>query len=704
MYKCRPKLSLFILQKNVTSAILLDTGNLILRNGIRNKVVWQSFDSPTDTLLPGQQLTASANLTLFAWRSPTDWTKSLYWLGWGPNTLRASWESPYRWAPYSAKDYWDSGTAISSATLTSDGVFRGVPLDTSNGSLGIIGTSSDAGASRNSLRRVSLDFDGNLRMYTWTVGSSIDWSVTWQAVSDNCTVFGICGPYSICSDGQCLCPEGFQYVDPTEPTLGCKHVVPISFCNYTNHPVVTDYMFVESVDFPFGGDFMYRENLGVSVCKALCDNTCSCVGFTASSPTSGNSACWLKNEVLLNGYQPPAGTSDKDTYIKLARVQHPGNGCSSKENLIMINTTMSATVCVLGVFSMVSGSLVICQKLRNSHMKKLERKWVSARGHVISFSYKDIRLATRNFTVEIGRGGYGSVFKGEVGGLAVVAVKRLDRMTPSRETEFVNEVNIVGTIHHINLVHLHGYCASGDQRLLVYEYMKNSSLDRLLFHSGEPGRGPLLEWRSRFQIAIGTARGLAYLHDGVRDKRIIHCDIKPENILLDSLLSAKVADFGLLRILHREQTRTMTMHIRGTTGYLAPEWTSNHVPISAKLDVYSFGMVLLEIISGRRNLKPTATINNTVLDDDWYFPLWAFPKLEMGVFLEVVDPLLRGIVDGPEVQRALQVAFWCINEKPDVRPSMAKVVQLLEGTIPIELPIPRPAFLDELRPSGDDSH
>lgn len=279
-----------------------------------------------------------------------------------------------------------------------------------------------------------------------------------------------------------------------------------------------------------------------------------------------------------------------------------------------------------------------------------------------------------------------------------VAVKRLDKLSP-RDDAFVNEVNTIGCIHHINLVKLYGYCSSSTHKLLVYEFVANSSLDKLLFRRDAKSDSPILEWRTRFKIALQTARGLAYLHEDVRDQRIIHCDIKPENILLDSKMTAKVADFGLSRILNREQTRTMTKRIRGTTGYLAPEWTSENTPITAKIDVFSFGMVLLEVVSGRRNLRPYWIHDQEIHDSQMecrYFPQWAFPKVETEDFLEVVDGGLQGIVDAKQVKRALLVAFWCINENPNQRPTMSKVVQLLEGHIPIERPVARPRFLDDM--------
>ena len=149
----------------------------------------------------------------------------------------------------------------------------------------------------------------------------------------------------------------------------------------------------------------------------------------------------------------------------------------------------------------------------------------------------------------------------------------------------------------------------------------------------------------------------------------------------------------------KEKTRTITRHVRGTCGYLAPEWCSECLTITAKTDVYSFGMVLLEIVSGRRNSQaPSNTSITSDVKDQWYYPLWAFPTLESGTFLDVVDPFLAGIVDASEVERVLQVAFLCINERPHVRPSMSKVVQLLEGHIVIDQPIPKPNFLNDLYP------
>jgi serine/threonine protein kinase len=208
------------------------------------------------------------------------------------------------------------------------------------------------------------------------------------------------------------------------------------------------------------------------------------------------------------------------------------------------------------------------------------------------FSYADLQRATKNFSDKLGAGGFGSVFKGFLNDSSVIAVKRLDGAC-QKEKQFRAEVRSVGIIQRINLVKLIGFCTEGNKRLIVYEHMPNHSLDAHLFCGDATG----LKWSIRYEIALGVARGLAYLHGSCRD--IIHCDIKPENILLDASFVPKIGDFGMAKLLGRDFSRVITA-MRGTRGYLAPEWLSG-IAITAKVDVYSYGMILLEIISGKRN-------------------------------------------------------------------------------------------------------
>ncbi|XXG68847.1 hypothetical protein AAC387_Pa06g1847 [Persea americana] len=214
-------------------------------------------------------------------------------------------------------------------------------------------------------------------------------------------------------------------------------------------------------------------------------------------------------------------------------------------------------------------------------------------------------------------------------------------------------------------------------RMLVYDYMPNSSLDTHLFEKNSD----TIDWNIRYQIALGTARGLAYLHEKCRD-RIIHCDIKPENVLLDAAFCPKVADFGMAKLIGREYSRVLTS-IRGTIGYLAPEWISG-VAITSKADVYSFGMMLFEIISGKRNSKKLG-------DEEFdFFPCWAVGKIAKGEVLALLDYRLDGNANMEELTRASRVAYWCIQDDENDRPSMGNVVHILEGLIDVNMPpIPR---------------
>ncbi|XP_044947640.1 G-type lectin S-receptor-like serine/threonine-protein kinase At2g19130 [Hordeum vulgare subsp. vulgare] len=253
--------------------------------------------------------------------------------------------------------------------------------------------------------------------------------------------------------------------------------------------------------------------------------------------------------------------------------------------------------------------------------------------------------------------------------------KRLDGARQG-EKQLRAEVSSIGLIQHINLVKLIGFCCESDKRLLVYEHMSNGSLDVHLFNSNDI----VLDWSIRYQIATGVARGLSYLHEGCREC-IIHCDIKPENILLDTSFAPKVADFGLATIVGRDFSRVLTT-FRGTVGYLAPEWISGE-PITQKVDVYSFGMVLLEIVSGRRNSSKVYTSDSY---DTSFFPVQAISMLHGGDVNSLVDPRLHGEFNLEEAIRVCKVAFWCIQDHEYDRPTMGEVVRVLEGLQELDMP------------------
>jgi len=210
------------------------------------------------------------------------------------------------------------------------------------------------------------------------------------------------------------------------------------------------------------------------------------------------------------------------------------------------------------------------------------------------YSYRELVKATRKFKVELGKGGSGTVYKGALEDDRQVAVKKLENVKQGKE-EFQAELSVIRRINHMNLVRMWGFCSEGSHRLLVSEYVENGSLANILFNDKN---NILLDWKGRFNIALGVAKGLAYLHHECLEW-VIHCDVKPENILLDENLEPKITDFGLAKLLNRGESNQNVSHVRGTLGYIAPEWVSG-LPITAKVDVYSYGVVLLELLSGTR--------------------------------------------------------------------------------------------------------
>ncbi|XP_042477766.1 G-type lectin S-receptor-like serine/threonine-protein kinase RLK1 [Macadamia integrifolia] len=290
-----------------------------------------------------------------------------------------------------------------------------------------------------------------------------------------------------------------------------------------------------------------------------------------------------------------------------------------------------------------------------------------------SFTYKELEEATNGFKEELGKGAFGIVYKGifPIGSRNLVAVKRLDKVVQEGEKEFKTEVIVIGQTHHKNLVQLFGFCEEGPHRILVYEFMSNGSLASFLFGLSRP------HWDQRTQIAIGIARGLAYLHEEC-STQIIHCDIKPQNILLDDFFRPRISDFGLAKLLMPDQVLTQT-GIRGTRGYVAPEWFRS-MPITARVDVYSFGVMLLEIISCRRSVD-TAWGEEKVILTDWAYDCYREGKLE-----ELVERDEEAMRDEKRLLTFVMVAIWCIQEDPPLRPTIKKVSQMLEGAVDVPRP------------------
>ncbi|XP_022733693.1 rust resistance kinase Lr10-like isoform X2 [Durio zibethinus] len=307
----------------------------------------------------------------------------------------------------------------------------------------------------------------------------------------------------------------------------------------------------------------------------------------------------------------------------------------------------------------------------------------------IRYSFKEIKKMTKNFKDKLGEGGYGSVFKGKLRSGHHVAIKLLGKSKGNGQ-DFINEVASIGRIHHVNVAKLIGFCVEGSKQALVYDFMVNGSLDKIIFSEENKNT---LGWKKMFDIALGVARGIDYLHQGC-DMQILHFDIKPHNILLDENFNPKVSDFGLAKLYSVEDSIVSLTAARGTIGYIAPELVYKNIGgISYKADVYSFGMLLMEMIGRRRNLNAFADHSSQI-----YFPSWIYDRLDRGEDIELGD-----ISDGEKimVRKMVVVAFWCIQLMPADRPSMSKVLKMLETDVELlEMP-PKPFYQLPLETSSE---
>ncbi|MCL7050926.1 hypothetical protein MKW94_002278 [Papaver nudicaule] len=298
---------------------------------------------------------------------------------------------------------------------------------------------------------------------------------------------------------------------------------------------------------------------------------------------------------------------------------------------------------------------------------------------ITRFTSQELQDFTNNYTIRLGSGGFGVVYQGQFPSGIKIAVKVLNGNPNSKKVEdqFMAEVGTIGKTYHKNLVRLYGYCFDQQTSALVYEYMENSSLDKFLFSN----ETPQIEWEKLQEIAIGTAKALAYLHEECQ-QRIIHYDIKPGNILLDKNSSPKVADFGLAKLCNRDNTHVSLSGYRGTPGYSAPEFLMHNYPITHKCDVYSFGMLLFEIARRQRNTN--ANLGDSV---DW-FPKKAWEEYEKGGLKDLITAEINQLKeeDKEKVERMVIVALWCVQDSPNSRPMMSTVVKMLEGEVEILSP------------------
>lgn len=300
--------------------------------------------------------------------------------------------------------------------------------------------------------------------------------------------------------------------------------------------------------------------------------------------------------------------------------------------------------------------------------------------HPKRYSYSEVKTMTKSFSHKLGQGGFGTVYMGKMPNGKPIAVKLLKSCKDDGQ-EFMNEVASISRTSHVNVVTLLGYCIQGSKRALIYEFMPNGSLERFAFRPNSETEDSL-SWEKLFDIAIGIARGLEYLHRGC-NTRIVHFDIKPHNILLDQDFCPKISDFGLAKLCKQKESIISIDGARGTIGYIAPEVFSKQFgDASSKSDVYSYGMMILEMVGARKNISASADVSSK------YFPQWIYEHLE-GYCVTANEIRLDTSV---LVRKMIIIGLWCIQLLPNNRPSMTRVVEMLQSSAD-DLKIPPQSFL-----------
>jgi len=667
---------------------LMDSGNLMLQD-TKNVTIWASFDYPTDTIVEGGHL--GSGKALVSIKSPTELSEGPYMMKMEPGGLvfYASFPSPLPYGvwTYNPLDSQSSSSlnfalhsACNNTILRYESNGASINLEqVLNVSAKCMQETHDQPLNRTQVliaahlgndffRFLRLDSDGNFRAYTQSATQLFSDSDMFSFYfRDICKLPDICGSLGICSSGvTCSCQDDAIF-DEFQHNFGCSpRKNPI--CGASNQLLE-----LEGVDY-FANEYTNPGSASLEQCRNSCLLNCSCAAAFFWINSGG---CYHYQEI--KSLKRVSDQSMK-AFIKVGpgsfkETHHPNE---RKTNVLAIAVS---GVCILVIVSAL-GFLAWRYKVKKKVVKPKSEEdefLENLPGLPPRFTYKEMEETTEGFSRQLGVGGFSVVFEGKLADGTKIAVKKLGN-ADTGHFQFRAEVATLGSINHVNLVRLLGFCADGTYRLLVYEYMSNGSLDRWLFRRPyDKNPLPFLDWRKRYKIIHDMARGLAFLHDKSRD-RILHLDVKPQNILLDENFGAKLADFGLAKLIDRDQSRAFT-RVRGTPGYLAPEWLL-HAYATDKSDVYSFGMVLLEIISGRKNLDLSKQ------EEMEFFPSWAISMIEKGEIRNVVDPKLGDLAEHEwkQAKKVIKIAFHCIQEAAQARPSMNEVILMLEGHTKVENP------------------
>ncbi|XP_076916801.1 G-type lectin S-receptor-like serine/threonine-protein kinase At4g27290 isoform X2 [Bidens hawaiensis] len=668
---------------------LLDSGNLVVSDRDDNNTIWQSFDYPADTLLPGMKVgkdfVTGIDRTYTSWTNPDDPSTGVYSTKFDTNGYPQM-LSLHGQDVISRLGPWDGLGFTAIAIEKEANIYKA----------GFVFNEKEVYYSyelRSSVvQRMIITWDGKLQIMRW-IDRTQEWIVYADLRVDSCDLFAVCGPYGSCNINKrppCICMPGFEPKnqeewDVSDWSSGCKRTTHLN-CTDMN---ADGFLKTTGVKLPDTRRAWYNISMTLGECEMACRMKCNCTAYANIDISNGGSGCllWFDELTDIRDYD-----ADHHIYIRMAASELAGYQSDPTERKIIVISVLSFTtamlLCVL---------VYVCrQRKKRLQIKNqgdmeyaLDKKKESVRTQLLSdipfISLYKVAKATNNFSEsnKIGEGGFGPVYKGVLENGQEVAVKRLSDTSQQGIEEFKNELISISKLQHRNLVKLLGYCIHRTEMILIYEYMVNKSLDSIIF---DETKSSMLDWPQRFGIIHGMARGILYLHQDSR-VQIIHRDLKAGNILLDGDMNPKISDFGLARKFVGHDTTGKTKKVVGTYGYISPEYAV-HGRFSIKSDVFSFGVLVLEIVSGKKNREFSHEDHN----DNLLGHAWRLYK--QGRSTELMSASLRASCVVHEVIRSIHVALLCVQHHAKDRPTMLSVLLMLVSDSALPQP-KQPAFFTE---------
>ncbi|KAL2472428.1 Receptor-like serine/threonine-protein kinase SD1-8 [Abeliophyllum distichum] len=645
-----------------TSATLLDTGNFVLRQ--RDEVIWQSFDYPTDTYLPGMKIGWFGMLSdqprfqaLVSWLSPRNPTRGCFTLGTGYKDARKL-------------SVWRGQSVHMDIGSLEGRVFRFIFKNSFNSfNFSYFSTQNETYLTFNTIGEYEISW-----LVMASMGRIDEYTLSKGNISSSS--HRICDESKTVNSSVCL-EEETQICDNGDKFTTINGSMPTSM-------IVNSSIIVNFDD-----------------CKFTCQGNCSCTGFALLQDDQWTCQLYFGDKSgLLDNIRRGGGV----VYVRETASFQQKRTKKWRLRLILMSSTSLSIVALLILLCYIkhtcrvtpisehgesrgNGEVTLLeQSTKNAASIEMQREIIlelNREDQQLSwFNFNVVENATEHFNTEkLGEGGFGPVFKGQLPNGQEIAVKRLSKKSVQGVKEFKNEVTLISKLQHRNLVRLLGCCIQGEEYLLIYEYMLNRSLDSFIFDSSKQ---VLLDFKRRGNIIEGIAQGLLYLHKYSR-LRIIHRDLKTSNILLDGDMNPKISDFGMARTFGEDETRAKTTKIAGTYGYMSPEYAMDG-NFSEKSDVFSFGIIVLEIISGKRNIAFFETDHSlNLLGYAW--KLW-----KEGRSMEFMDSTMADSCTVKEAEKYVQLGLLFVQDRAADRPTMSDVVTMLRNDVS-SLPHPKePAF------------